>query len=871
MWLAGKVLSGVFNRSLPDLDGTFKAELDKPAEAKIERDSFGIPHITAATEKDLYFLNGVCHGQDRLWQLHSARMLASGRLSEFAGAKALDLDRLLRQLGFRVLAEEDLASMQGSKDKKVLQSVDNLQAYCDGVTWAMQAGKMMPVECWLVGQRKIDAWTMVDSLAVMRLYGFIMCFGFQQTLLRHALVELFGKERALAWTQTVEENATIPNHMDEESLKAFRSANLTGVFNQGTADLPRDQGSNWWILHGKHTESGKPLLVGDPHLTIKIPMFWYEAHLNLKGEAPFNNYGVSPPGVPGQMVGHNNFYCTSITLGYCDVEDIFLERFRESDGKYLHKGEWKTPESRKEVIVVKGQEPEEMLCRTTCHGAILEGKTMFQFDPFKRNAVEQAADAKESDGFNVQIAYAGATRRAKSLGIHGIFQLARCRSFTDVDAALAHVSPVISLNFAYADVDGHIGYILTGEVPIRGGPRGSELFPLIGWTGENDWTGYVPHAELPKAYDPPSGIIISANHKIVDYAHYPHYLGAAWKSGYRAQAIQEELKKLMEGGAKVSIDQMPGMLSNLKSWAAVEFVEELKDVTPDEDQEVAEALKMLLGWDGDLAADSVPAALYQVTHAELVKLLLKDGFESMKVPPSTPTWEGLDEDSLKRMISGESFDPSGTVKLLNEMQGHLHLNVIRILRSAKSTDEGDGRRWWLDQVGGKSAAVNEALKSAVEYLRGLAGDEWQTSEQATWGVVHICHIPHPLTKNLGLAPGSPPFDIPSSYIGGDTNTIKQTCPKSITDFTATSSNVSLRVIYDLSDLTSQKTNTIVLPVGQSGQFNSQHYSDQYDLWKSSEMRPMRVVEEDITAAAVNTMRFEAAVPTLHFEGRNAAL
>jgi len=779
----------------------------------------------------------------------------------------VNLDRLARQLGFRRLASGDLEALRASEDPDAPLALQMLKAYTDGINWVLSESlRAMPAEFWLTGQRRIEPWDALDTLSLMRLYGFVMCFGFQHALLRSALIELFGKERALAWTATAEAEPTIPHTLDEAALRAFREANLSGAFNPGVSALPRDQGSNWWVIHGSHTTTGKPLLVGDPHLTIKIPMFWYEAHLLVRAAAPgqpgINAYGVAPPGVPGLLIGQNGFFATSITLAFCDVEDVFLERFRRSDGRYLHKGEWKECEVHEEQILVKGGAPEPCVCQATCHGAVLEGGTLMQFDPFHRNVIntngtDESADEETCD---VKLAYAGAPLRPGSSALLGIRKILSARCFADFDRALAEVSRVISLNFAYADVEGHIGYICTGEVPIRGGGRGSELLPLVGWTGEQDWQGFVPHAELPKAFDPPSGIIISANHKIVDYSTYPHYLGQVWKSGYRAQAIKEELARLMEGGAKVSPAQMPAVLMNVRSPAAMALVDVLRSVQPDAD--TAAALAMLTGWDCELGTESVAASLYQFVHAELVQLLLRGGCRALGAPPARPPWEDLQQETLCEIVAGDSFDPLAMTKLINEFQGHLHLNVLRILQSAEAPEaEGAGRRWWLEQVGGRDAAVNAAVRAAEAKLRDLAGsDDWRTSRRTTWGAVHVCHMGHPVSRSLGLPPGTPPFDAPSVPSPGDTNTILQAATKSLTDFTATASNVSLRVMYDLSDLSAASTNRIIAPLGQSGQFNSGHYHDQTELWRRGELRPMRTSEEAVRAAATATLRFERARP-----------
>merc|ERR1712232_614241 len=236
--------------------------------------------------------------------------------------------------------------------------------------------------------------------------------------------------------------------------------------------------------------------------------------------------------------------------------------------------------------------------------------------------------------------------------------------------------------------------------------------------------------------------------------------------------------------------------------------------------------------------ESVAASLYELTHSEFVKLLLERGCEALGVLRAGDTWNGLERATLGNIIAGEGFDPGALVKILNELQGHLHLNVIRILRSESAPSSNADRLWWLTQAGGRNSAVNAAVRAAVSRLQQLAGDNWQTSPRAAWGKIHVADLRHPIAKSLGFPAGSKPLDVPSVACGGDTNTVCQTAPKSLTDLSANASHVSLRVIFDLSNLTNASTNFIIAPLGQSGQFNSPHYCDQTVMWATGKMRPM---------------------------------
>mmetsp|Transcript_35675 Transcript_35675/g.65426 ORF Transcript_35675/g.65426 Transcript_35675/m.65426 type:complete len:889 (-) Transcript_35675:104-2770(-) len=863
----GSVLSGPLRalgkKSLPETHGEFYAsELEEPEKAEISRDEYGAPHITAATEHDLYFLNGVVHAQDRLWQLHSGRMLAAGRLCELGGIKALDTDKLIRQLGFRRLAVEDVEALRACGLPGSMEANAMMEAYAQGVNWyagqAAAAGRL-PLEFKLTGLTW-EPWTVTDSCSLVRFWSFAMNYGFQSSLLRRGLEELFGTERASAWTCSVEAEDNIPCVVDQSAWDAFLKADLSSALG-AAGRFPKGQGSNWWILAGTKTTTGKPILTGDPHLQIRIPNFWYEVH--MEQQAGIQVHGLAPPGVPGYLIGQNGFNANSITLGYCDVEDVFLERVRRSDGKYLHKGSWYDCEVHKETIKVKKAAPVECLCRATCHGPLLEGDVLAGYDAFRGQLVETQKSGC-GEGEDILVAYAAIALRRKSLYPLGLWQWQRAKSFREYDAALGLMSRTYCLNVGYADVNGNIGYMLLGEAPNREGFRGVERHPLAGWTGQYDWTSFVEHSKLPKAFNPPSGVIISANHKVVDYKYYPYYLGQTWKSGYRAQAIKEELDKILGQGMKASPEQMPVLLTNVKSCAAVNFVEELRHVTPMADTK--EAMDLLLNWDGVLRPDSVPASLYQVAHAELVKLLVDGGCSAIAEEKGLGKgkWAGVDAGWLSGVVGGEAFDVSQTMKFLNEFQGHVHLNVLRILRAARQKmpdSAGVDRTWWLTQVGGRDAAVNEALRRSIAQLQKLAGTGWTTAKAAQWGQLHIANFAHPLTKGLGLPAGSKPFDCPPLPCGGDTNTIAQAAAKSTHDLSANSSQASLRVCFDLSDLKNSATNRIIMPLGQSGHFVSPHYSDQTAHWSSGKMRAFIVADKDVKQQEARRVMSFTSKPT----------
>eukprot|EP00466_Bigelowiella_natans_P014830 jgi/Bigna1/126115/aug1.2_g823 len=293
---AGIKYIGGYSKAVPNYDGRFKVEgIDSDSE--IIRDEYGIPTCIAKSEKTLFFLNGVCHGQDRLWQLHALRTAAAGRLSEFAGEKAVEVDIMARQINFYNNAKEDWELIQGLNEKgdaDARQAYVALVGYTEGVNWAVKHAAKLPVEFALTGQSPFREWNPVDSIAISRILAFGMCFGAGHVILRQAMHDVLGEEAAKEWTRTssgMGDGPTASDSCDVEAVykRALKSALSTAPKAAGSANLGREegQGSNWWVVSGSHTESGRPILAADPHLTVKVP----QCNLILKGDSKDNPQG----------------------------------------------------------------------------------------------------------------------------------------------------------------------------------------------------------------------------------------------------------------------------------------------------------------------------------------------------------------------------------------------------------------------------------------------------------------------------------------------------------------------------------------------------------------------------------------------------
>ena len=589
--------------------------------------------------------------------------------------------------------------------------------------------------------------------------------------------------------------------------------------------------------------------------------------------------------MPGVMIGHNGAISWSITLGFSDVEDVYLERFA-ADGRYEHKGVWKEPERRTETFKVKGEpKPKDVVVSRTVHGPVLEdsihGPVLGRLSPMEKSVGRKQAldDKPASDGFTYKLSYAGLPVRPCSKCMLGLRALCDARDYASFDNALSYASTGVCLNFGYADVEGNIGYVLTGEIPLGRGQRGDntrggdEWFPLCGWSGAHDYTGWLPHAQLPKAFNPPSGMIVSANHRLVDYDRYQHWLGLVFKDGWRARTIHEHL----EGAGIISLDDMKAAQQSVISIAAREFADVVSTAEVEQsgvsDTDVVlahRALDALRGWDGSLEASSTTATLYQVMHREVVSLLLKAGMRHVQVaraqhgveqlphtaipeallqrdgsrcmqPESVPAPERQDLTVLEAIIGGKACD--GIFKMINELNGHLHGNVLRMLRAGRDTGQRH-HMWWVTEAGGFDSVVCTAAASAQAFV--------DAQRDASWGQQHTTTLSHSLTAALGFKVGTF-LDVKPLRFGGDTNTPAQAATHSLEDLSANASHISARVLFDLSDLAGNSW--VITPLGICEVSGSPYQSDNAPLWHRGEYKKLLWHLGDIRAAAKYTATF----------------
>lgn len=726
--------------------------------AEIIRDRWGVPHIYASNLPDLFFAVGYAQAQDRLWQMDFNRRLASGRLAEVLGEPALEIDRMTRRIGFRRAAEKD--AQEVLEEESVV-----LDAFTAGVNACIERCKL-PLEFSILRYRP-DPWKPADTLAFGRFLGWTLAGNWDSELVRSWTIERYSAKVMAEFEPVYHEGGPliVPPGTEAKGVRPDLSGDfeqveeLVGLIGQGL--------SNNWAVDGQKSVTGKPLLAGDPHLPLSLPGIWWELHLD---SPELKAAGVGLPSMPGVFMGHNDRVAWAMTAAMVDGDDFFVERVNpDNPAQYQRDGKWVDGELVHEEIKVRGRkEPviEDVLI--TKHGPVVS--PAIQGEPRTLSLSTVATQPSRQ----VQASVA----------------LMTANDWEDFREAL-RLWPFPSLNFAYADVDGNIGYQLAGLVPSRG--KGQGVVPQPGWDSQCDWIGFLPFDELPHAYNPDTHWVVSANNRIVD-EDFPHFLGAAWADGHRQARIIE----MLEAKDRLGVDDFKQMHADQTSIPARELVPVMLQLEP-KDALAQRALTFVRAWDMRVTADSAAACIYEAFFANLVRKAVEEKLGS---------WSDF--------LMGRGVHPI--------RRNGMFFNVAHgwLMDKMKGQPDWFQGRTWME-------VMEEALVSAVTDLRARLGDEvsaWQ------WGGLHKQHFKHPLGEVKGL---DRIFNRGSVPVGGDANTVWQAAYAPYHGYDLNSFTASWRQIIDLADFNRSQA---VLPSGESGHPGSRHYSDQTALWKKVQYHPM---------------------------------
>lgn len=767
-------------RSLPELSGSVTVS-GAGQGLDIVRDAAAVPHVFAASEHDAYFGLGYAHAQDRLWQLEFNRRLGSGRLAEIFGVDALERDRWFRTLGLRVAAERNLQGLD-------VRGRAALDAYAAGVNAFLAAEPPLPPEFALF-RVEPEPWTPVDSLVWLTVMAWTLSSNMQSELWHWRLSERLTPEQIAEFlpTQPGEE----PLHWAVPPGLRARGARL----GHGLPLPPRGLGSNNWVLDGRRTLSGKPLLANDPHLRLTAPAIWYLAHLHAPG---LEVIGATLPGVPGVILGRNEHVAWAFTNTGSDTQDLYLEKLIAGDPhRYQTAAGPRQFETRREPIVVRDAATEVLEVRVSQHGPIISD-------------VDEAAAALLPEQHVLALAWAALAPGDRTFQF--VIGASSAHSAAELLAAARDFhSP--QQNIVFADSAGETGFVAAGRVPRRrpdNDLRG--LLPAPGWLERYDWAGWIPFEELPARRNPESGAIVTANQKMTE-AGYPHWLTAEWAEPFRARRIGE----LLDATERHSIDSFSRIQRDIRSARAELLLPALLAAMPPSSVSEPEAglLERLRAWDGEMRADAVEPLVFSAWVRELGRQIYADELGDLFLD----SW-----DERPIFLANVLADRAGQSRWCDD------------IRSAPK--ESCAER------------VRVAFALAVAELRQRHG---QQPEAWSWGEAHRAQARHfPMSSVPVLSRW---FEI-STPSPGDADTVN-VGSYSISDDEpfVTRHAASYRAIYDLGDV---ENSVFATNTGQSGHFLSPHYDDWVERWQTGAYVPMRTRRVAIEAGALGTLHLVPA-------------
>lgn len=557
---------------LPVHAGTVRLTgLEEPVE--VLRDRWGVPHIYARNQHDLFVAQGYMAARDRLFQIDLWRRAGTGKLAEVLGPAAVPRDRLARAVSFR--GDWNREWQTYSPDAKAIASAfaEGVNAYIRGLD-----GKR-PLEFRLAGYDP-GLWTAEDCAA--RVAGLLMTRNAAREVQRALDVQRFGLAQVQKFLPT---NPSVPIELPKGLDLADITPDILKVHNEAIAVVrfQGEQGSNNWVVDGSMTVTGKPILANDPHRPVLLPSLRKTWHLVAPG---WNAIGAGEPALPGIALGHNESIAFGFTTVGIDQADLYVEKLNpQNPNQYLYRGKWQAVSVVREPIKVKGRaQPQMVDLRFTMHGPIIH----------------------EDRARNRAYALKWVGAEPGSAGYLAGLALARAKNWEEFREGVKRYA-IPSENIIYADTAGNIGWHATGWTPVRKNWRG--LFPLPGDTGEYEWSGFLPTAELPHLYNPAGHFVATANANILP-AGYKHMLGYEFALPFRVDRVRE----MLAGGKKFSVADFERMQQDVTSLPARRFQNVVRRWKPERHEGL---VRDLLNWDGVLRADSEAAYVYQVWLSKL--------------------------------------------------------------------------------------------------------------------------------------------------------------------------------------------------------------------------------------------------------------
>ncbi|MEU1625785.1 penicillin acylase family protein [Streptomyces sp. NPDC020096] len=838
--------------SFPQTAGTLQLKgLSGPVQ--VDRDAQGVPQVYADSTSDLFRAQGYVQAQDRFYEMDVRRHLTAGRLAEMFGSSQVDNDAFIRTLGWRRVAQQEWDTQLSASAKA------NLQAYTDGVNAYLSGhhGAALSVEYAaldITGDYKPEPWTPVDSVAWLKAMAWDLRGNMQDEIdralmtsrLTPAQIEQLYPEYPYDRNLPIVDGGTVANGGKDFVPEGGTSTASTPGTNYATGQLAslahtvdnlpsllgpsgNGIGSNSWVVSGRYTTTGKPLLANDPHLAPQLPSLWYQMGLHCRtvsAGCPYDVTGYTFAGMPGVVIGHNQNIAWGMTNMGADVTDLYLEKV--TGDSYLYDGKQVPFTARQETIKVAGGKSRQITVRETNNGPLVsdvsdEMATVGQQAP----VTDPAPDRR--GGYGVALRWTALT---PGKTMDAIFEIDRAADFNQFRAA-ARDFAVPTQNLIYADTKGHIGYQAPGQIPIRN--KGFDgRYPAPGWDPAARWTGYIPQSAMPWEYDPKRGYIVNANQPVTGKG-YPYLITADWGYGTRSQRINDLIQSKLAGGGKISMDDMQSMQMDNSSEIAKLLVPYLLKVNIS-DPYVRQAQQLLEGWDFSQDSDSAAAAYFNAVWRNTLKLAfgnklpkeLRPKGQCLRVTPVDQSAPANNLGGGKQLVTecGER-DPSQA----QPDGGDRWFEVVRkILPDANNA-------WWNISTTTSKPATNrdqllaQAMKDARFELTSKLGKDIDTW---SWGRLHKMEL-----RNQTLGSGDSPALLKWLLNRGPWQLSGGEAAVDASGWNAAAGYdvvwvPSMRMIVNLDDF--DKSRWINL-TGASGHAYSAHYSDQTNMWVNGQLLP----------------------------------
>ncbi|MEK9968990.1 MAG: penicillin acylase family protein [Ferrovibrio sp.] len=776
--------------SLPAINGEVQVGQTLSGPVEILRDRNAVAHIRGSSRNDVAFGLGYVHAQERLWQMEVQRHIAAGRLAELFGAPGLNTDKFLRTLGIRRKAAAAFAYLKP-------ETQATLQAYADGVNafLASRSGPLPPE--FLIFDVTPEPWTPADSLGWLKMMAWDLSGNWGREIAALGLAKRLSKEQIQEFFPPYPGDGPIAlADLSDLYRQVAQAIDIDKLQQTLPAERPEGIGSNNWVVHGKRTVTGQPLLANDPHLGLASPSLWYFAHMSSPGT---NAIGATLPGIPGIVLGHNGRVAWGFTNTGPDTQDLYIEKIDPADpARYI------TPEgtapfvTRQETIKQRNGADVVITVRETRHGPVI-------------------SDAHDSSRRQLEagyvLAFAWTALMDEDTTADALLGL---DSVTDWSAFNDNLRRFVTpqQNIVYADRDGNIGFVAPGLIPLRRADNDLKgLAPAPGWDARYDWTGFIPFDQLPRSYNPAHGMIVTANNKIVPDT-YPYFLTSEWAEPYRARRIEQLLKERNVH----SVESFKQIQGDVLSPMVTDILPLMISVPPKKlprNAELPGSHALLAAWDGTMAINRVEPLIFQAWYRELTRLVLADEL-------------------------GEAFEP------LWRFRPILIKNIL--------TNQNGQSRWCNNQATGTAMScaelITEALDRALDDLKiryGADMSRWR------WGEAHAARGQHRPFSNIPVLRRFFEVSVPT---GGDAFTINVGRNDIANDADPYGNRhaASLRAIYDLADLNRSQ---FMHSTGQSGHVLSPHYRDFAAPWAAVEYIPMSMRPSDFETGPLGRLRLIA--------------